>query len=141
MGCDIHCVAEIKRAQGYVRTVDLGFGGGLGEPFGAGPYAVFSFLADVRNDADIRPIAMPRGWPGDASKEAQAYYKEWTADAHSASWLLVEELSSFDYDQIAQTGASGMPTAYREFLGPDFFDDLHRLQEGRASRIVFFFDN
>ena len=56
-------------------------------------------LAGVRNSYDMKPISEPRGIPEDASDGVKAAYEYWDADAHSASWLTLPELLSFDWGQ------------------------------------------
>lgn len=147
MGCDIHPQAERKRDGKWEIIDDIA-------PFDWRSYRLFGFLADVRNYSAVPPISKPRGLPED----------EPTLDnfdgLHSCSWLSVKELLEFDYDQTIEdrrvtreispgftdhgcTGeiGEGRMTTYREFLGEAFFDDLRKLQELKADRIVFGFDN
>lgn len=163
MGCDIHSYAERKSADKYELITERLFDVGdfaTPEPFSWRSYGTFAFLAGVRNYSDVTPISELRGWPADASVGAQEDYERWSGDAHSPSWLSVEELSAFDYGkqmedrrvgrQIAPNLYSGACTAnpgegkaktYREFLGEAFFRDLEILNEIGADRVVFFFDN
>ncbi len=159
MGCDIHSMAERKSATGYEAITDVPFEEGYRTPFDWRSYGMFGFLADVRNYSDVPPIAARRGWPANASDGAQEEFDTWRGDAHSPSWIGVDELIAFNYDQpvedrrvtrrtawgldggcTAEPG-DGQMTTYREFLGPQFFRDLDRLKEADASRVVFFFDN
>lgn len=159
MGCDIHSYAERKVGDKYEIITGETFCDGR-EPFSWRAYGVFGFLANVRNYSDVTPIAERRGWPADASEGANEVYEEWAGDAHSASWLAVAELASFDYDQpmedrrvsrqISENLWSGAETAeagggrmttFRDFLGAGFFHDLKTLQDIGADRILFFFDN
>src|SRR5690606_11435192 len=155
MGCDIHIWAERKTPNGYEAVTDVQFAEGS-SPFDWRYYGMFGFLAGVRNYSDVPPIAEQRGWPSDVNKDA-ADEADW---CHSHSWLSVSELSAFDYDkpvedrrvsrQIAPNMWSGGCTAdpgeghmttFREFLGEAFFDDLKKLVECGADRIVFCFDS
>jgi hypothetical protein len=78
-------------------------------------------------------------------------------NAHSASWLTVAELQAADYDQLiedrrcnrrmpagytsgSQTG-EGVTQALREFLGREYFEELEKLAQVGAERVVFWFDN
>lgn len=154
MGCDIHSYAERKNAADQYEMVD-----NL-NPFDDRSYGTFGFLAGVRNYSALTPIAEQRGMPIDASARVAAEFDGWGSDAHSASWLTVAELAAFDYDaicedrrvmrQIGPNAWSGGCTAdagegkqqtYREFLGHWFFDDLKKLQDAGAERVVFWFDN
>jgi hypothetical protein len=154
MGCDIHSHAERKTESGKWEAVP-----GL-LPFSSRSYGTFGFLADVRNYSGLTPIAPPRGFPADASGYVVAEYEGWGGDAHTPSWLSVEELTAFDYDAICedrrvtrQVGpghydggytcdpGEGKQQTYRDFLGPWFFEDLQKLQAAGAERVVFWFDN
>jgi len=145
MGCDIHTIAE-KRINGkWVK---------LYSPFNWRQYGMYGFLADVRNYHAIPPISLPRGVPEDSSFDYDDYYY------HSGSWLSMQELLDFNYEQIiedrrctVQTGPNswnggatcrkgqGTEMSYKEFLGKAFFKDLEFLKELEAERIVFAFDN
>lgn len=159
MGCDIHIWAERKTENGYEVIKDARFAEGSA-PFDWRSYGMYGFLAGVRNYSDVPPIADRRGFPDDASDDVADDYDSWSGDAHSASWLSVTELSSFDYDQAVEDrrvtvqvgpnswdgGATAEPgggemTTYREFLGAAYFADIQKLQEIGADRVVFWFDN
>ena len=58
-------------------------------------YDLFAILADVRNYDNIEPISEPRGLPLDVSKEVLKDYRDWGDDAHSASYLTLQELIDF----------------------------------------------
>lgn len=149
MGCDIHSHAERKNAAGqWEKVPDLA-------PFDSRGYGTFGFLADVRNYSGLTPIAEARGLPEDVSAEVAAEHEGWSSDAHSASWLTVAEMAAFDYDAMCEdrrcmrngngwstcAPSEGRQQTYREFLGPWFFEDLQKLQDAAAERIVFWFDN
>lgn len=148
MGCDIHSYAERKTDDGFEVVEGL-------NPFDWRQYGMYGFLADVRNYSDIKPISPQRGFPADASKFVAEEHDHWSSDAHSASWLLVEELTAFDYDapmedrrvtidndggRTAPPGGGTM-TTYREFFGPRFFEDLEEIKRAGATRVIFWFDN
>lgn len=151
MGCDIHCYAEKLNGKKYKQVKC--------NAFDDRSYGTFGFLAGVRNYSDVQPIVERRGFPDDASPKTKATYEDWGCDAHSPSWLSVEELTSFDYDRpvedrrvtrqtswgldggcTAEAGGGKM-TTFREFLGEWFFKDLEKLRAAGADRIVFWFDN
>lgn len=155
MGCDIHIWAERKTADGYEPITDVQFAEGSA-PFDWRSYGMYGFLADIRNYSAIQPIAERRGFPEDASHDAaEDYHDYWGVDAHSPSWLTVQELTAFDYDQPLEdrrvmrnnNGGStcdpgeGEMTTYRAFLGVQFFADLEKLAACGADRVVFWFDN
>ncbi len=133
------------------------YGIGSGEPFGRRSYAVFGFLADVRNYSGVTPISQPRGLPADL-KFSEEERDEFDG-SYAHSWLSVAELVAFDYDALTEdrrvtrmtpggfmSGAEtcdigeGQTMTYREFLGPDFFHDIAELQRIGADRVVFCFD-
>ena len=84
MGCDIHFNVEKQDASGKWRSAtpkNLYIGRN---------YLLFGYLAGVRSNVD--PKFPPRGFPTDASAKVQANYKKWAGDAHTASYLTLEEL-------------------------------------------------
>jgi hypothetical protein len=151
MGCDIHSQAE-RRVDGKWTRIE-----GL-EPFDWRSYGMYGFLANVRNYSDVTPISEARGLPVDADYVAEES-EHWLGD-HSFSWLSLNELLAFDYDQpmedrrvseqiapnvwsgagTAQPGG-GKQTTYRDFLGEGFFEELEKLKTVGAERIVFGFDS
>lgn len=143
MGCDIHSQAE-KLIDGKWKRV-----GGAYEPFDWRDYGTFAFLADVRNYSGIKPIAAARGMPHDADYD-EGETEHWLGD-HSYSWLTLDELLSFNYDQLTAPNAwnggktcaegEGKKMTYREYLGEGFFDELKKLKAMGAERIVFGFDS
>jgi hypothetical protein len=153
MGCDIHIVAQ-KRADGGRWEVLTGDFSGSSAPFDWRSYAMYGFLANVRNCSAITPISEPRGLPADfVDEDGDFDYK------HSVSWLSVAELAAIDYDQEIEdrrftrevspnlfNGAAtcdpgeGERKPLREFLGRAFMADLEKLHELDAERIVFGFD-
>jgi hypothetical protein len=152
VGCDIHCYAEQKVRGGW-RMMRGKY------PIRRRDYRIFAFLADVRNDEGIPPIAQPRDLPDDISDGVVAGFEK-CDDAHSISWLSVSELLDYDYDRIVTVeerravmashheywGGAVMAeeveaVAVRELLGKDFFDELQELKTCGAERIVFWFDH
>ena len=152
MGCDIHSHAE-KRNGSQWKRLDV-------EAFEDRNYALFGWLAGVRNYSVVPPIAADRGFPADASNAAANDYDGWSGDAHSASWVSVAELLAVDYEQTVEdrrttkqlgpnswTGGAtcepgeGKKETLREFLGDGFFASLKRLQDAGAERVVFWFDS
>jgi hypothetical protein len=149
MGCDIHTQAE-RRTEGRWEIIP-----GL-HPFDWRSYGLFGFLANVRNYAAVPPISEPRGIPDDSPGGGDDGY----LGDHSFSWLSVDELCAFDYDQIVEDRrvtrpiapnlhsghctadpGGGRMTTVREFLGERFFEDLAKLRAAGAGRIVFGFDS
>lgn len=167
MGCDIHTYVEQRESDGWVRVEWNGgidrYGYTVTEPFDWRDYGMYGWLADVRNSSAVPPISQPRGLPDDVSAQVRLHHEEWGWDAHSASWLTVDELLAFDYEATFEDrryrkqvgpkswdGAAtaepgdGKSTTYREFLGSQFFDDLaglNTLNKVKPTRVVFWFDN
>jgi len=157
MGCGIHSRAE-RRVGGEWQVIP-----GL-RPFMTNRnYGWWGFLAGVRNSSAIEPLSTPRGPPaGAVSPSNDDRSAEGTANdefIHSYSWLSVEELLEVDYGKVVEdrrfsgtidgkssgafTCAPGMgkQMTLREFLQPNFFDELAALQEAGADRIVFGFSD
>jgi hypothetical protein len=75
MGCDIHFYVEKPTADGWEYVAPPAGLDQFSEQYGCTPrffhdrdYVVFSWLAGVRNDGSIEPIAEPRGMPDGVSK-------------------------------------------------------------------------
>jgi hypothetical protein len=153
MGCDIHCYAERKAGEEWEMIRDL-------SPFDWRDYRIFAFLANVRNEAGILPIAQARDLPDDPSDGVVVKAWHWRDIAHSHSWLDVSELLDFNYERVItveerlalrdpwdrmfadRNNPDGLETTtIRALLGEAFFDDLHELKRRGAERIVFWFDN
>jgi hypothetical protein len=149
MGCDIHAQAE-RQIDGRWTVIEHL------SPFDLRSYGLFAFLAGVRNYSAIPPLAAPRGIPADSPGEGEDGY----LGDHSYSWLSLEELLAFDYDQpledrrsfgqIADNAWSGAitvepgeghATTYRAFLPEQFFIDLEAMKAAGAERVVFGFDS
>lgn len=150
MGCDIHAWGERQLSTSEWEWVEV-----LPPPFDWRSYALFGFLAGVRNYSAVTPIAPPRGLPEALSGPARGSSEDWDSDAHTHSYLTLAELEAFNYDQpmedrrvtinnnggcTAEPGG-GEQTTYRKFLGPGYFDELARLKAAGVERVVFWFDN
>ena len=101
MGCDIHFYVERQEENGWV-PVRVSYDGRN--------YALFAILANVRNGYGFAgistgegfvPISMPRGLPFDVSPEIRAESDYWGVDGHSHSWLTVQELLAYNWEQEA----------------------------------------
>lgn len=80
-------------------------------------YRLFAILGNVRNlyglmtgimsDTDkyyepiFNPISDNRGVPNDASPEFKELVEEWKEDGHSHSYVTLQEILDFDFDQVA----------------------------------------
>lgn len=170
MGCDIHMIVQKRDSEGKWIEIDGNFGGDFEPstvPFNWRSYGLFGFLANVRNYSEVPPISEPRGLPADF-KDPDEDPRGWMGleeeyrdvGDHSRTWLSVQELLDYDYDQIIEdrrtTGRlpsgviSGAVTCapgkgdfqkLREFLGDGFFSDLEELKRIGAERLVFGFDS
>lgn len=149
MGCDIHAFAEKKLPDGTYQSLDM-------NPFDWRAYGMFAFLAGVRNYSAVKPIAPLRGLPEDVSADVEIEAENWDRDAHSYSWLTVEELAAFDYgakvedrrymDETGNGGATCVPgkgqtMTWAKFLGSNYMLELKKLKSIGADRVVFWFDN
>jgi len=164
MGCDIHMWYERKSGDDWT-DVEVPLNEWKMGPLDHRSYAMFGFLAGVRNYSAITPISEPRGWPKDFrySRPGRTDDDVWYRDSddymfdeyHSHTWLSIDELLSYNYDQIVEDRrvtrngnggvtcdpGEGNQETLREFLGEGFFDDLQTLKECGVERIVFAFDN
>ena len=150
MGCDIHAYLEKKSKTGsYEYVADV---------FDDRDYNLFSFLAGVRNYNEIYPIvASNRGIPVDVSDYTNSCYLSWGSNAHSASWIGIDELLKFDYTrdihhnltptEVAKTLNSMVgvkkiynPITYKDFLEYTIFEDIMKMSV-KGDRVVFWFDN
>ena len=168
MGCDLHCSFYREDPTGFVEisapTIDKEYY--KSEVFDRRSYDLYGFLAGVRNYSGIKPISEARGLPEWYIKSLKVvdkpewFYYESELDNiyegyHSHSWLTVEELLTFDYDEMTedrrctigndggQTCKVGQGTkmSYREFLGEYYFKELALLKSVGCTHIVFWFDS
>ena len=155
MGTDIHAYAERKSSNGSWEAIkDY-------QPFHYRDADLFAFFAGIKCERldswFIRPSAVvsPRGLPPDVSTYVKDQYDSFGVDAHTPSWLSVSELNAFDYDttiedrdvellEPAPPRASRPPEfveTHKECLGKRYFEELHKLNQYKAERIVFWFDS
>ena len=88
MGCDIHLHVEIK-VKGNNEWQHYN------QPHCDRYYPLFAKMANVRNYEQygpIEPISQPKGFPEDASLTTKFCYDYQYGDAHSASWLNLDEI-------------------------------------------------
>ena len=169
MGCDIHSRVQVFK-DGEWKTVEARLFPDVSpdlfdaesrwsrsspEPFTWRCYGMFAFLADVRNYSFVPPLSKARGFSEDM-KGCDS--DDFLFGEHSFSWLGLDELLAFNYDQTfedrrwmkdgngaADAGAgNGVMVTFRDFLGPHFFRDLaimRCLGEPSQVRVVFGFDN
>jgi hypothetical protein len=151
MGCDIHIFAEKRNSDGKYEQLEF-------ESAIKQHYGTFGFLANIRNYAVVPALSKPRGLPKDIDVCLLDMYNN-DLNLHSASWIDLHELISFNYDatfedrrNYTHTGHSSCGSAtcdigkgeqitFRKFLHSGLFEDIKKLQEINADRIVFWFDN
>ena len=117
-------------------------------------YALFGFLANVRNYSAVPVVSPPRGLPEDASLTVTKAFG--SGEFHTASWLSLDELVSFDYgqtfidrrniakgfnDNCSVPIAEGRRAIVRDILGPLFFHHLARMRAARIDRVIFWFED
>lgn len=156
MGCDIHIIYKTKIKDVW-KEVTVERTDGEDAPFDYRSYGLFAFLAGVRNFSKIKPISEPRGLPENwkpENREAVGFQSDSYQDGyfdglHSKSWLTIEELLNYDYDQEiedmrgcdqASGNMTGVKTSLRDFLGKNFFEELDILKQLCVDRIVFGFE-
>ena len=155
MGCDIHSYAEKKvngkwEKVGEIFPMDEWLRNYYKKDFDESPfdwrsYAMFGFLADVRNYSNSEYLSEPKGLPDDISKEVKEKADYWDGDGHSHSFLTVKELIDFDYGKTFFDDMDEQRKNYKSFLGKGFFEDLEILKNIDKNpenvRVVFWFDN
>ena len=144
MGCDIHLYAE-RQVDGEWESLhpsDVGLPPTRwdydGRWFSERDYVLFAVLANVRNYGDeVRPISRPRGLPEDVAFFAEAGAALAGSDGHSHSWLMLGEITGYDWTAAAdlRVGWTGWPGD----RWSDVIDALAALPD--PVRLVFWFDN
>ena len=124
MGCDIHSVVEFKNGDWWDDLGEISIGRW---------YSLFANMAGVRNyNNNLVPVAEPRGFPKDASFESKYKYENWGSDAHTPSWLTLDEF------RLAYKNSDG----YRDPVLDAIISAMETLESnGHNTRIVFWFDN
>lgn len=92
MGCDMHGFVEVKDGACWKAKIDVGKDVGRN-------YDIFGLLFGVRNVVRFKPVAPDRDIPRDASDEYLTLYGRWVADAHSMSWITLQEIEAIDWDK------------------------------------------
>ncbi|UTC28115.1 hypothetical protein GURKE_00840 [Brevundimonas phage vB_BpoS-Gurke] len=112
-------------------------------------YGMFGFLSGTRNLSQSPVIAPARGLPADWPPEPpegllhngawDAWYSAGNDLGHCASWLTLDELLAYDYDQsfVDRRGGADVTVVLRDFLGRGFFNDLEQMRQMGIERIVF----
>jgi hypothetical protein len=112
-------------------------------------YALFGFMAGIRSDTTpciqllyrLGTGVWSRGTPDGMSPETEIEYGEWSGDAHSHSWLTLEELTT----GLMASNLAGEAEEFSSLLSFSLKQMRARAKEaGLAAtemRVVFWFDN
>jgi hypothetical protein len=146
MGTDIHMFAE-RLVNGWWVPIS-------GEIDIDRNYELFNILAGIRRAGPYPIMADQRGIPEDVSPQNEAQYQDWTTDAHSASWLSLEELQKYLTQHpgiltepfVNKFWTSVVPMLGRCTLHSDCAEAGEEMQRACIEhpgtvRIVFWFDN
>lgn len=88
-------------------------------------YSLFGILANVRNGygfagistgTGFSPISMPSGLPKDVSLEVKRESDNWGVDGHSHSYLTLQDLIDYDWNQITIRSGVVNSKEYKDFL-------------------------
>jgi hypothetical protein len=106
MGCDIHAFAEKRTGEKWEQLKNCfkqSWDKSLGDEIDLGRnYELFAFLANVRNDYDLKPISEPKGVPEDSSDGYRKEVEGWDVDGHSHSYFTLEELKNIPKELLDQ---------------------------------------
>ena len=149
MGCDIHGIVEFKKTYSHRwdGLMDL-------RPLLGRNYALFSILANVRNDRKKRLDHFPiTDLPDDLSDETKEQMDYWKDDGHSYNCLHIDDLGMikgheyyFQELKDVQEGDMIIPVweyiQYEWKLLMSFLRTLKEKGDGIEDiRIIFWFDN
>jgi hypothetical protein len=148
MGCDIHAMIERRAThKGDSGEPELWpWWINSGDPDLNRDYTLFGILAGVRDDS-VTPISEPRGIPEDASSVMKAWHESWGVDAHSASFVTLSELVSYDMSAVDEWGRKAIKNLIRQMRvhmkGMPTIAGIgeRRVKDESVVRLVFFFDN
>ena len=146
MGCDIHGWLEVRK-DSTGKWIGL-------RPFNCRArqrnYRRFALLAGVRGAGDPRELR-PKGLPLDISDSVLYEYSSWGDDAHTPSWITLQEaVKIFKDTSDWDSRISSMSTSALEWAEGDFVyryfgiypeDWSHNKFVWENYRIVFWFDN
>lgn len=153
MGTYIETQIEVKHADGRwyedLRVYDKLQGDEL--VLDRRDYNIFGFLGNIRNIAKSPYISDCRGLPTDSMyffTPTHGFYEETEANRlrngmnFGFSWVTLQELLAYDYDQWFFDEREQVSTTLRDFLGEYFFAEVERLKPlGKPEdvRLVFWF--
>ena len=140
MGCDIHAHVEIKIDGKWEHW---------SAPEPRRNYLMFALLAGVRNYRELQPIAPVRGLPKDMTKLTAMDYHQMAPDAHTASWIGMEEMRKLEA-RYREVNARLYPEddnpifSFEHWLGSYLCGNAlwcPSVPEVTDVRLVFWFDN
>jgi len=136
MGCDIHAYIEVVHKGDQQRE----FVDDFGHIYLGRNYELFSLMAGVRGG--LEPVVGPKGIPTNISPGVHSAFTEWGIDAHTPTWLSLEELFEVR-ERYEKEGETFVPRTLNAALAAmcelQCFDDNDR--EIASPRLVFWFDN
>ncbi len=99
-------------------------------------YSLFGAIAKVRREYEFS--FDPKGFPEDTCKQVSDKFVEWGLDAHTPSWLTLDELREFSVKLLLEDGNNEILCILNGLQAlMTKFDGMH----GDDHRIVFWFDN
>jgi hypothetical protein len=135
MGCDIRLIVEVKiEGTWYCWN----------QPNIVRDYYLFGYMAGVRK-SELQLFDV-KGLPDDMSIVTQKLYQNWEDDAHSMSWLCLDEIKRLQQHLTNVNhfdDCFGWNRVFGWFFGNDYYDyDFSNSKEGIEDvRFVFWFDN
>lgn len=126
MGCDIHGWVEWRRDKRdwWWGTIKI-------DMWIERSYQSFGRVFGVRRGSPEVAMAYNRGLPDKYSEEVKTDYKEWEADAHSASYISLQELKKIDLSELNED--------WEKLL--EAMELISKLKETKEVRLVVWFDN
>lgn len=128
MGCDIHTVIELQRADGLWIGVAASDCMQRRPKYAERDYSFFGQVANVRESGPH----YPKNLPYDVSALAWHLYMRAPTDHHSASYMPLEQFCSIHNEQ--------RPRDSRKEYAVEDLTGIYS-EAGEAYRIVFWFDN
>jgi hypothetical protein len=136
MGCDIHMVLEKKHDGHWLGLHDFPYieteKGYSFPPATSRNYQRFAMLAGVRGEGPD-----PKGFPADASELSQMLYDRMGGDAHSPSYMMVEDAEKV----FLETANESALNDWRKKYPSCYFFGVEKEDGFENFRIVFWFDN
>jgi hypothetical protein len=142
MGCDIHCFVEHKVDNSWYCNNYSSENGIASEIFIPRNYDLFGFLAGVRKERyDSLPLL---GLPSDIADGTHDFYKKyWADDAHSESFIYLNEIKQYimEFALIPEKEGYYVLNGLNHILNLFNTSDKNNHHSPENSRIIFWFDN